>query len=265
MRTIYTPGPRAREYSPLALNIYEGCSHGCTYCYNLSMPWCDKEKFRQPRPRYGLIPHLEKDADRLVSEAQKKGLPTDPRPILLCFSCDPYPDQCDTILTQQALQVLHDRNLCVQVLTKGGMRAARDFDLYLPDRLGWKFGTTLHSLSEKTRQTWEPGSAPIEDRLEAIETARSYGIHTFLSVEPVIYPSETLEMLREMRDQVDEFRLGKMNHNFPIEKAIDWRDYLCRAREILAGRNVFIKSELLTTEQGKVWENDTRENLNKII
>ena len=33
MPLIYTPSGKAREYSPLALNIYNGCDHGCTYCY----------------------------------------------------------------------------------------------------------------------------------------------------------------------------------------------------------------------------------------
>ena len=30
---IYEPSGRAREYAPLALNLYNGCPHGCTYCY----------------------------------------------------------------------------------------------------------------------------------------------------------------------------------------------------------------------------------------
>lgn len=30
---IYEPKGRAREYSPLALNYYKGCTHGCRYCY----------------------------------------------------------------------------------------------------------------------------------------------------------------------------------------------------------------------------------------
>jgi DNA repair photolyase len=30
---IYEPAGRAREYSPLALNHFKGCEHGCLYCY----------------------------------------------------------------------------------------------------------------------------------------------------------------------------------------------------------------------------------------
>ena len=30
---IYEPAGRAREYSPLALNYFKGCTHNCAYCY----------------------------------------------------------------------------------------------------------------------------------------------------------------------------------------------------------------------------------------
>ena len=36
-RPIYAPRTRAREYCDLAVNIYTGCSHGCTYCYARAM------------------------------------------------------------------------------------------------------------------------------------------------------------------------------------------------------------------------------------
>ena len=50
MRTIYEPQGRAREYSPLALNHYQGCDHACTYCYARSInrrwgkDWPDEKK-----------------------------------------------------------------------------------------------------------------------------------------------------------------------------------------------------------------------------
>ena len=32
-KPIYEPSGRAREYGELAVNIYTGCNHGCSYCY----------------------------------------------------------------------------------------------------------------------------------------------------------------------------------------------------------------------------------------
>ena len=33
MKVIYEPKGRAKEYAELAVNLYNGCSHGCEYCY----------------------------------------------------------------------------------------------------------------------------------------------------------------------------------------------------------------------------------------
>ncbi len=33
LSVVYEPRGRAREYSPLALNLYRGCSSRCVYCY----------------------------------------------------------------------------------------------------------------------------------------------------------------------------------------------------------------------------------------
>ena len=33
MPVIYQPRGKAREYNPLACNLYIGCSHRCNYCY----------------------------------------------------------------------------------------------------------------------------------------------------------------------------------------------------------------------------------------
>lgn len=33
-KAIYQPGGAAREYSPWACNLYNGCTNRCDYCYN---------------------------------------------------------------------------------------------------------------------------------------------------------------------------------------------------------------------------------------
>jgi hypothetical protein len=60
---IYAPAGQAGEYSPLAVNPYEGCGHGCAYCYVPGAKHMSREKFDAgavPRPDYLLL--LEKDA-----------------------------------------------------------------------------------------------------------------------------------------------------------------------------------------------------------
>ena len=41
MNVIYEQKGRAREYAPLACNLYMGCTHGCKYCY---APGCMHKK-----------------------------------------------------------------------------------------------------------------------------------------------------------------------------------------------------------------------------
>jgi len=82
MKVIYQPRGRAKEFSPLAANLYRGCGHGCIYCY---VPQTIKEKREifatQPKPRKDVLKYLEKDA---------KNFRDDDREILLCFTSDPY-------------------------------------------------------------------------------------------------------------------------------------------------------------------------------
>jgi DNA repair photolyase len=33
MTIIYEPTGKAREYSPLAANLYSGCDHNCDFCF----------------------------------------------------------------------------------------------------------------------------------------------------------------------------------------------------------------------------------------
>ena len=48
---VYEPRGKAREYSPLAANLYSGCSHQCKYCYAPATLHKTKEKFYESSPR----------------------------------------------------------------------------------------------------------------------------------------------------------------------------------------------------------------------
>ena len=61
MKIIYTPQGRAREYSPLALNIYNGCDHRCSYCYIKTMNSALLSS-DNPVPRKDFIKGLTADA-----------------------------------------------------------------------------------------------------------------------------------------------------------------------------------------------------------
>jgi DNA repair photolyase len=65
----------------------------------------------------------------------------------------------------------------------------------------------------------EPEAIPVFMRLLALRAAKSRGIKTFVSCEPVI-DAEFIYYLIRYIDYIDEFRIGKMNYR-PSD--IDWK------------------------------------------
>jgi len=91
------------------------------------------------------------------------------------FAGDPYsPPGGDFDLPRQALQLFRRYDQPFQVLTKGGTKAARDFDLYGPKD---RFGATLTFLDPAKSSLWEPGAAPPSDRIESLRQAHERGIN----------------------------------------------------------------------------------------
>ncbi len=257
-RAIYQPAGAALEYAPLALNLYDRCAHGCRYCY---VPRClhtTAEQFHQPaRLRPGILEALERDCQRLQQAnltapelAEQVGERHHKR-VLLCFTSDPY-QPGDNDATRRALEILARYGVPATVLTKGGMRAARDFGLMA--EMGCWFGTTLITLDERKRQEWEPRAASVYSRLQAIDEALYHfsrgdlrQLYTWLSIEPIIWPQDAIEVVEYVssRGLVSEVRLGKLNHH-PAAAEVDWREWAPRLLKACrdSGRSYLIKESL---------------------
>jgi len=234
MPIIYEPRGKAREYSDLAVNLYTGCSHACQYCY---CPAVLRKKFEEwtsnPQPRKNILEELERDAKKHQGDA---------RDILLSFMSDPYHSEEAARLTREALLILEHYGLRVQVLTKGGRRSARDFDILLRNR--WKYGATIIFIEEQLREQWEPGAASIAERIEAVREAHARGIFTWVSVEPVVNPDEAIKVVDSLRDDVDFWKIGKLNHDCTREAHIDWHRFLFDVEAVLKGCRYLIKKDL---------------------
>lgn len=236
MAIIYKPAGRAGEYAEYAANLYSGCSHGCTYCYAPAATRKKAEQFHgHPAPRKNVLQQLEKDCIKL----QGQELPR----ILLCFTTDPYQRLEEELgITRRAIQIMHKYGFAVQVLTKGGMRASRDFDL-LSEKDA--FATTLTFLNADTSRQWEPGAASPRDRIEAIRLAHEAGIPTWVSLEPVIDPEETLRIIDETHAIVDLYKVGKLNYH-KAANLVDWAKFHRDVVERLDsyGKDYYIKKDL---------------------
>lgn len=237
MGTIYIPQGRAGQFGDYAVNLYNGCSHGCSYpCYASQQAarfgW---GPFDRPEPSKDVIANITKAAHKYRG-----------REVFMCFLTDCYqPIDVKFRLTRQAIKILHDNEVSVRILTKGGKRSERDFDL-LSARPDLSFyGATLTFLDDGLSKTWEPGAALPGSRLAALKKAHTMGISTWVSLEPVIDVEQTLAIIKRTHKYVDKYGIGKWHYDARA-KNIDWRDFGYRAIEVCKkyGKDFYIKNEL---------------------
>lgn len=238
MSIIYTPKGKAREYSPAAANFYEGCDHRCVYCYAPGIRRKTREQYAETAPRRDILGQLHKDCKKNAYSKQQ---------VLLNFMGDPY---CNSDkehqITRNALKMFLEYKIPVAVLTKGGERAARDFDIMHKFGNHFKLGATLTFYDKQKSIDWEPGAATPQERFNMLEQAHKEGIKTWASFEPVIDPAESIKCIKETINYVDEYKIGKLNNYKGMDKAIDWASYLESVVNILRENDkpFYIKHDL---------------------
>jgi DNA repair photolyase len=236
---IYEPNGRAKEYSELAANLYSGCDHACVYCYAPLATRKKRENFVIPKARDAVIRKFLDDAIELESRNEK-------RPVLLSFTTDPYQKIDEKLqLTRQAIQILHSHNMKVSILTKGGKRSERDFDLLANNPELSEYGTSLVFIDESIRTQMEPGASSTKERINALKKAHEKGIFTYVSLEPVWFPKDALKLVDETKNFVDLYKVGKLNYNAQ-QKNVDWKKFRHEVIEKIEkyGNNYYIKKDL---------------------
>jgi DNA repair photolyase len=236
---IYRPKGKALEYCELAANLYRGCGHGCTYCYAPGVLYTSRDKFLTASPRPDIIKKIEQDATNLGKDESMHG-----RQVLLCFTCDPYQPLDDEYrLTRQAIKILHENRLNVRILTKGGKRSEKDFDLLGKDDA---YAATLTFADNRLSAEFEPYASHPEERFTALSRAHDLGIPTWASLEPVINPDETLEIIRQTSSYVDMYKIGVWNYD-KRSAELDYSGFIKKAIELIdsAGAQYYIKKDMV--------------------
>jgi len=234
MKPIYEPKARAKEYGDLAINIYTGCNHGCYYCFAPHVLHKDIETFRNVEPRKGIV-------EAIKQQIEKEHI-TD-KLIHLCFTCDPYPADIDTTPTRETIKIIKSTGNHVQILTKGGNRALRDFDLL--DN-GDSFGVTYAGYGIGKcfdRPESEPNASSPSERLHSLAVAHDLGIKTWMSCEPVLNAIDIENFLGLNVGYVDLYKIGKLNYH-PSD--INWKEFGHRCERICQSnrQNYYIKDDL---------------------
>lgn len=233
MKPIYEPKGKAKEYGDYAINIYTGCPHKCFYCFAPAVLRKSRDEFcKSIQPRKDIL------------EATKRQLRTEDitgKLIHLCFTCDPYPFGYDSSVTREIIKSIKGAGNHIQILTKNGIGAMRDFDLL--DNDDW-FGITYAGYPNLVANISldEPGAGAPSDRILALQKAHSLGILTWVSCEPVIGASDVLYLIKK-GDYIDKFKIGKMNYH-PSE--VNWKLFGKAAEAACKkyGRTYYIKDGL---------------------
>jgi len=184
-----------------------------------------------PKPRN--LASLEKEAEYASKQ------------ILLSFMSDPYqPAEKEYRKTRKALEILKLCACSVAILTKGGLLAMRDLDLFesWPDRRV-KIGATLTFVSNEKSLARESGAALPDERFEMLKRFHENGIETWASIEPVIDPDESIAAIQKTLPFVDGYKIGKLNHK---KTDTDWRAFGEHAVRIVrsAKKKLYVKDDL---------------------
>jgi len=102
----------------------------------------------------------------------------------------------------------------------------------------------------KPRYTYRDGKyvtrcAPPSDRLAALKAFNAAGIFTWISLEPVLDPVRSLEVIDACHEFVSLFKVGKPNY-IKTDGNIDWADFTrrCVDRCESLGKKLYVKESL---------------------
>lgn len=184
-----------------SLNPYQGCEHGCSYCF--------------ARPTHEFWGYsagvdferkimVKKNAPELLEKFfRKKGYT--PKTISLSGNTDCYqPAERKFEITRKLLQLCLDYRHPVSILTKNAL-VLRDLDILKPlaeqDLVTVSF--SIPTINEEIRRKMEPRTSSVNNKLKAIETLSQNGIAVGVMVAPVIpglTSDESLPIVKAIAD-----------------------------------------------------------------
>jgi DNA repair photolyase len=237
---IYEPKGKAREYSPVALNIYNGCDYNCSYCYVPNI----KKRFNK-----GYIHSIVTERKDFISKLKKEAKKhyKSKHPVLLSFMSDPYCKANDELqITRQVLEILLENKIPVSILTKGGLRALQDIDIFKKFGDHIQVGATLTFDNDNDSLKYEPEAALPYERIKMLKILNANKITTWVSIEPVFFPEQSLNLIEKTLNFVDKYKIGKLNHHTELEKKINWNIFFKNAVKLLkyCRKDFYVKKDL---------------------
>lgn len=167
-----------------SLNPYQGCEHGCIYCYARNSHeywgWSAGIDFEQ---KIIVKPNA---AELLRKEFKRKNYVV--QTVMLSGNTDCYqPLERKYMITRSLLKVFLEHRHPVSIITKNSL-IIRDIDILtkLSTENLVRVNISLTTLDETLRQKLEPRTASAQKRLETVRTLSKAGIPAGILIGPVI-------------------------------------------------------------------------------
>ena len=183
-KTIMNKVPSPDIPMDYSLNPYQGCEHGCVYCYA-----------RNTHPYWGYSAGLDfeqkilykKNAPELLAKELRKAS-WKVGTVMLAGNTDCYqPIEKKLEITRQLLEVFWRFRHPVGIITKNSL-VLRDLDILkkLNSENLLRVAISITTLQEELRQFLEPRTASVRKRLKTIETLSEAGIPVNAMLSPII-------------------------------------------------------------------------------
>ena len=114
---------------------------------------------------------------------------------------DSYMAHADPDITRKMLELMKKYEFSILLLTKNAS-VIRDLDFFKEYREKMRVGFTI--VLPRTDRTIEPYSSPVEKRMQVLEELYKEGIHTTVSLEPLI-PNIDLERVLDMIEAINPY------------------------------------------------------------
>lgn len=205
-KTILNKVPSADIPMEWSMNPYQGCEHGCIYCYA-----------RNTHPYWGYSAGLDferkilvkKNAAQLLEEELKKKN-WKAAPVMFAGNTDIYqPAERKFGITRACLEVFWKYRHPVGLITKNSL-VLRDLDLLekLASENLCHVAISITTLQDELRQYLEPRTASIAQRLRTVETLSKANIPVFVMMAPVIPGLNDHEILPLVKEVAERGALG---------------------------------------------------------